>query len=148
MTKSIRRLQRKLIWKVGGIAAFVILRAVDLGLNVLGYRRLCSLLIKLSPHPDPNRVSLRRALKVAYLVEHAAVSPLAHTNCLRRSLTLWWFLRWFRLDSDIRIGINLNDGHAWVEHGGQIINDAPDTSSQYAVLYTNELSPEIVSRIS
>lgn len=143
-----RRLRRRTLWKLGEWIAFVTLRAVDLGLNTIGYRRLCALLIRLSPFPNPARVNLRRSLRVAYMVNRAAASPHAKANCLRRSLSLWWLLRWLRLDSDIRIGINLNDGHAWVEHGGHIINDAPNTSSRYTVLYTSELSPEIVSRIS
>ncbi len=41
------------------------------------------------------------------------------------------------IDGDLRIGVARDgdaiDGHAWVEYRGQVLNDAPDVATRFAV---------------
>jgi hypothetical protein len=134
------------VW-LGRFIALIVLHLISCGLNMMGYRRLCRLLMATSPAPNTKQVSLGRARMIARVVNRVAKSRYARMNCIRRSLALWWILRWVRLDSQVQIGINLDEGHAWVEHGGAVVNDRPETRSRYTVLYLNDLSPEVVSKL-
>jgi len=66
---------------------------------------------------------------------------------LRRSLTSWWLLRWQGIPSDIRIGVNMTSGHAWLEHHGYIVNDHPEVAKKFPIVYTDELTPEKLATI-
>lgn len=62
--------------------------------------------------------------------------PLYRPTCLPRSLVLWHMLRRHGTPAELLIGVRQADGdfvaHAWVEHGGKVINDAPDIAERYA----------------
>lgn len=62
--------------------------------------------------------------------------PLYRPTCLPRSLVLWHMLRRQGTPAELHIGVRKDDGefnaHAWVEHAGQVINDAPDVSERFA----------------
>lgn len=143
-----RRLPIRYQILTGRVLAAVLLKLIDTGLQRVGYRRLCRWLIRLSPKPVATRVDMPRARAIATIINQSAESPPVEVNCLRRSVALWYLLRWMRLPSAIRIGLNPDGGHAWVEHGNRVINDTSDVVSQYAILYGDELSPEVISRIS
>jgi hypothetical protein len=131
-------------WLGIGISA-VLLRLVDAGLRRSGYRAVCRWLLRWSPAPS-RTPDVLRARAFARVVNYTAARPHIQANCIRRSLVLWWLLRWARLSSQVRIGVNLDGGHAWVEHGGEVVNDAPEVAAQYAILYDDQLSPELMSR--
>lgn len=125
--------------------ALVLLKAIDISLRVLGYRRTCRCLLFCSPRPDPAITDFPRTIATARHVHRIVAHRLGNTPCLRRSLLLWWILRWRRIPSDLRIGVNRDGGHAWVEHHGQVVNDWADVAERYSVIYTDRLSPEGVS---
>ena len=68
---------------------------------------------------------------------HAAVgySPL-HYTCLEESLGLWYLLRKQGIVSTLRIGVRKADGrfeaHAWVEYGGEALNQPEAAHTHYA----------------
>jgi hypothetical protein len=129
------------------MGAGVALRLFDTGLKTIGYRRVCHILLRLSPPSTLARIDLFRAQAVAAIVNKIAQDSPRPMNCVRRSMVLWWMLRWLGLNSELKIGLNREKGHAWVEHAGRVINDSADVASQYAVLYEDELNPEVVGRI-
>ena len=74
-------------------------------------------------------------LEVARVVDMASrYTPVSNT-CLHRSLALWWLLRRRGFDSSLRLGMRRHDGrfeaHAWVEHGGVILNDHQAAAHDY-----------------
>ncbi|OQC17496.1 lasso peptide biosynthesis B2 protein [Candidatus Skiveiella danica] len=70
------------------------------------------------------------------LVNIAARYTLGPRTCLTRSLLLGWLLRRRGVESQLRIGVRLNQGrldaHAWVECEGVPVNDRPDVGAQFA----------------
>ena len=84
---------------------------------------------------------LEVARRIAWVVEAAARWGPWPANCLQRSVTLWWFLARRGIDSDLRIGVRRRPGatsggeldfHAWVEHGGVVLNDSPTIRRRFA----------------
>ncbi len=145
-----------LLWRIGLIVALVLLKLFDIAMLKFGYRRLCRWLIWVSPKPNPNRFNLRRAFVLGSLVNQAAENH-AFASCLRRSLVTWWIMRWANLPANLRIGMQLQDlaqpqamntqsqldrGHSWVEHGGQVINDQAEIASLYPIDFSDRLTPE------
>jgi hypothetical protein len=130
----------------GLLITVIVLTIVDVGLKTVGYRRTCQLLLRVSPQPQTTHPDFRRATAVRRVVDRVSEPPLINSSCLRRSLTLWWLLRWLNVSTQIRLGVNRDTGHAWVEHYGQVINDIPDISTHYLVVYSNELTPEVVGK--
>ena len=57
-------------------------------------------------------------------------------NCLVRSLTLWAMLLRRGLPTDVRVGFRKRDnrieGHAWIEHQGDPINETLTEARSYA----------------
>ena len=56
-------------------------------------------------------------------------------NCLSRSLALLYVLRARGHDAHLHLGVSLAAGsfaaHAWVTHGGTVLNDTQDVASRY-----------------
>lgn len=56
-------------------------------------------------------------------------------NCLSRSLALEYVLRARGHDAQLHLGVSRADGtfaaHAWVTHGGTVLNDTQDVASRY-----------------
>jgi hypothetical protein len=129
------------------IVVGILLKAVDIGLNRTTYRQVTWLLLRLSPQPDSNRQDFPHAFATGRLVNLVATNPKINATCLRRTLIAWWILRWRGIPSDVRIGINMTSGHAWLEHHGSVINDAPDVVVKYPITYADELTPERVAKL-
>jgi hypothetical protein len=57
------------------------------------------------------------------------------SNCLRRSLTLAYGLRWYGVAAELRIGVRRHQGqmesHAWLEWQGQVLGDRADIGQDY-----------------
>ena len=134
-------------WRLALVAVFFLLIAVDLGLRLMSYKRLCRWMIAFSPKPDPESVNMERARAYGRLVNKSA-RALPWVTCLRRSLATWWLMRWANLPSDVRIGVKLkagdNTSHSWVEHHGEVINDAPNIADLYSINFSDVLDPERV----
>jgi hypothetical protein len=128
--------------RVGSGIADLFLRIVDVSLNRFGYQRTCRWMLRFSPAPPPDRADPMRANAVAAVFLRAANCRQPPYNCLRHSLAIWWLLRWLRLPSQLRMGINLDQGHAWVEHHRLVLNDSLDVAGRYAVIYDERMSPE------
>jgi hypothetical protein len=90
--------------------------------------------------PDVEPAGIGALINVA-----GAHLPLPST-CLTRSLLLVWLLGRRGVRSELRIGVRMIEcgieSHAWVEHEGTPINDAPDVSERFAVF------DERLSRVS
>lgn len=58
-------------------------------------------------------------------------------NCLQRSMVLWAILRRHHIDAALRIGVAPPRGdagllfHAWLELGGEVINDSAQVTQMY-----------------
>lgn len=61
----------------------------------------------------------------------------AWTNCLKKSLVLWYLLRCQGIVSELRIGVRREQGefqaHAWVEYQGIVLNDTPNVRQHFAM---------------
>jgi hypothetical protein len=118
--------------------AYVALVAMDLGLRVLGYRRL---LERIERRPATAAISARRLLRArryAAWLERASRRHLVRARCLHRSLALHAWLRRKGLPSELRIGVRKEEGalraHAWVVLGGQVVNDREEVVAAFAPL--------------
>lgn len=69
------------------------------------------------------------------LVNRVAHHVLPPDNCLTRSLCLQWLLRRHGIDTELRLGVKLDEGqlhaHAWVEMGGHPVNDREDVAERF-----------------
>ncbi|PJF27237.1 MAG: hypothetical protein CUN53_04820 [Phototrophicales bacterium] len=137
-----------LLWRLGLAAAFLGLLIVEWLLRLFSYRRVCALLVMTSPRPDASRADRARALAYGRLINKAG-KRLPNITCLRRSLLVWWMLRWARLPSVLKIAVKHSGGttsHSWVEHDGIVINDAPDIALLYPIVFSDVLNPEELAR--
>ena len=128
------------------LAALVLLPLTALAVRLLGFRRWQAALGRgairpLSPQysGDQGGETMRlaaRARRSAWLVDVAARRGPWPANCLQRSMTLWYLLRRHGVASELCIGARKAgerfDAHAWVEWGGEVLNDAADVALTYA----------------
>ena len=144
--QEVRRLSWGERWLL--IETLVLLPLLDLGMRLLGLRRLRATLAWLAPAPGPAAASgpagLSQALAVANVVQRAAWhSPLGST-CLTRSLVLWWLLRRRGIAGELCIGVAKEaaqfQAHAWVECQGMVLNDDDQVRQRFAVL---DLGPDL-----
>jgi len=72
---------------------------------------------------------------VARTISAAARYGPWRANCLQHSLLLWWLLRRRGIAGDLRIGVCRVDrklqAHAWVEHGGRVLNARDDVGAYF-----------------
>ncbi|MBM2813159.1 MAG: hypothetical protein HW416_3918 [Chloroflexi bacterium] len=70
------------------------------------------------------------------MVEAAADRLLIGATCLPRAMTLWWLLRRYGVETDLRIGVRKQgpafQAHAWVEYGAVPLNDATNVTDRFA----------------
>jgi hypothetical protein len=130
------RTWRGLPWAQRGllVQAWLLLPLAALALRLLGYRRARALL--LPPMAAPLREDLPAAQSTARIVLSAARWSPVPATCLVRSLALSRLLRQQGLAAELRIGVARPDGqfaaHAWVEHGGAVLNDGQDVALRFA----------------
>lgn len=139
-------------WRIGLAVAYGLLVLVHWGLRHSSYRRMCRLLLSMSPTPNPSRRDVGRARALGRLVNQAALRYPAAT-CIRRSLVTWWLMRWSGLPSDLCTGVRFEQmpddepvsrhilGHMWLEHHGAVINDRLDIRSLHALDFSDDLDP-------
>lgn len=120
------------------MAAPLALPLTALALRRWGLRRVQATLAVRRPRSRPEIVNeSATARRIAWCVQVTAAYAPWPANCLQRSVVLWWFLLRRGIDSDLRIGVRRGDHgvldfHAWIEHGGEVINDRPAMRAVYA----------------
>ena len=118
--------------------AFFALPLVALGRRLFGMRRLQEFLVRTAA--GRRLPSAGDARSAAGLVAAAAGRlPLVTPTCLERSLALWWLLRRRGHEVELYVGVRpLADGveaHAWVESGGEVLNDRGDVKERFAAFH-------------
>jgi hypothetical protein len=119
------------------LQAAVFLLAIAAALHIMNFQQMRSLLARFSP--DPHEASgdaaMQKASVTSRLVQAAAGRMPFPITCLVRSTALWFMLRRQGIDSEIRIGVNQEDGafhaHAWVEIENTVLNDRADIHSRF-----------------
>ena len=115
------------------------------GVALFGFRRVHAVLARW-PRPRSTRFrtaedASARAQSAARVVAIAAGRGPVRATCLRRSLLLWWLLRWDGIETILRVGVNRDGGsfhaHAWVEYGGRPLNDAEDIALRFPAFERN-----------
>jgi len=86
--------------------------------------------------------NLTGAKVIARMVAVAAGHGIYRSNCLKQSLVLWWLLGRRGIHSEIKIGINRDgaeplEAHAWVECGGQALNETEDVQQRFSAFEPN-----------
>lgn len=108
------------------------LLATWLGLRLAGFRHWKSFLARLLPAKIASPVEAHSkiapsARRVSQLEMAAARNLPLRTNCLEQSLVLWWLLERRGIAAELRIGARRDadhlEAHAWVELGGQVLNE-------------------------
>jgi Transglutaminase-like superfamily len=116
------------------LEAAVALLLTRAGLRLVGFRLWKSALDwSLGGHKRracvPGLAALDAARAVARLEQAAARHILVDTNCLERSLVLWWLLERRGICARLRLGARTDQGHfeahAWVEACGVVLEDLP-----------------------
>ena len=113
-------------------------------LRLLGYRRTCRWLSRLSPEPTCDELGHRSFRWLRAVGRRDPGSGLAFGSCLELGLLRWWILRWFGVRADLQTGIRRNpDGgyyaHAWLVVGGHVVAEENRSVSEYVPLW-RELS--------
>ena len=129
------------------VVAMLLLPPFWIGLRVLGLSRFLTWLTR-SPVVVRAPRSREELAAIGALVNVAGNHVPFPSTCLTRSLVLKWVLRCRGVDSELRIGVRLNEGtfeaHAWVEHEGQPLNDAQDIAARFAA-FNEPLSDRLFS---
>ena len=132
----LRRLEKKLLF-----VSLLLLPLTALALRIIGFRRLKTALATLAPLqetglPRSTDSLMERAIVTEKIVRVAAWHGFYRSNCLHQSLVLWWLLRWQGLASQLRFGVNKDEGkfkaHAWIEILGTPLNESEDVYQRYA----------------
>jgi Transglutaminase-like superfamily len=125
-------------WGLSGYARGIVLEAAAgllvtrVGLRVAGFPRWRAALAWLTQGTAAPGSAGRAEIELARTVARWAAAAARHlpfsANCLDRSMTLWWLLRRRGIAADLRIGGRKENGrfeaHAWVELGGEALDDA------------------------
>jgi hypothetical protein len=120
------------------LRAFVALAAVDVRLRLFGFQRVIDSLDSSNAMPAPTDQDLHRARRYAFWLQAAGRHHVVRARCLHQSLALHGWLTAQGLSPDLRIGVRTDNrslvAHAWVELGGQVVNDRPDAVSAFTPL--------------
>jgi hypothetical protein len=115
-----------------------------LGLRCMGFSRLQAWLLKQSrPAYSLAGVDLTRVRLLGEAVNLAAKHTVLPVTCLTRSMLLHWLLHRRGVASELRIGVQITGGvfaaHAWVECGGEPVNDQSDIGAKFSA-FADDLS--------
>lgn len=121
------------------VQATVILTVVQLSLRAFGFRRVHAMASRAAPRSARiSDAAAARVQTIARVVDIASRHTLVATTCLHRALTLWWMLRRGGLDASLHLGTRkvgeAFEAHAWVEHGGLVVNDRDVVRNGYVPL--------------
>ena len=139
------------------LRAALILPLTEIGLRLFGFRRWKKLIEKFSlpahlPQSLPAGLQHEKAMRAVRAVRSVQLHGPTNPNCLERSMTLWWLLRRVGVDGELHIGARKEGGrfeaHAWVELGGQVLNDGAEVHQHYARFDAPIAASEADSRIA
>jgi hypothetical protein len=102
-----------------------------------GFERTLAWIQQRVEHLPADTATSIDAVKVAeYNVAMAAALYPARAQCLERSLALYYLLRRQHVAARYRQGARPYpfEAHAWIEYGGEIINDVPEHALMFASL--------------
>lgn len=122
------------------LQAWWLLLGVDLGLRLLPFRRLQSLLANHAPTAATAQWAGAAALigRLHWLVRLAGRNHLYPMTCLRRALALQRLLALHGVPAELRFGVQKENGgltaHAWLEYQGLPIGEPEVLTGRYAPL--------------
>lgn len=125
------------------VQAVVLLPLIGLALRTMGLRRTLSFLDRLAGSANVSAAGVASARRTERVVTWAARYGLVRGTCLTRSLALWCLLRRQHIAAALRIGVRREDAfeaHAWIEHQGRVLNDAPNVGERYR-LFAEVVTP-------
>ena len=89
-----------------------------------------------NPYDRAKRNMAKDAARIAHMVHAAARHGVVRPTCLESSLALWWLLGRQGIESSLRIGTRKTasglEAHAWVEFGGNALNETSGALPDYA----------------
>lgn len=120
----------------------ILLGVCSVSLQGLGFQRTARWIEKVARPRHPGQLTDAQQAEERIRIGRRLLQITAHRGpvralCLSRSLTFWWYLRSLGIDSTLRIGVRPSPGgnplqaHAWVERGGQIINDSEEHCREF-----------------
>ena len=125
------------------LQAACLLPLIDLGLRLVSFSRLHSVLLRTAR--GRGRRPALEPTAIAKLVNIAARRGAWRVGCLRESMTLWWLLRRGGIDGNLRVGVRGRqddlEAHAWVELDGRPLNDRRDVRALYATFPRDLAAP-------
>jgi hypothetical protein len=129
--------------------AVILLPLVRWSLRLRGYGKTLSSLQKRAHSRAASletRPEMREAVQLTCRMMRAAVRySLVQFTCLEESLTLWFLLREQGIPACLRIGVRKGieefEAHAWVEYGGEALNQLETLHHHYAAFDQELLEP-------
>ena len=129
--------------------AVLLLPLVRWSLRLRGYgKTLTSLQRRVRPRATGLESSpeVKEAVQFTCRMLRAAVRySLVQFTCLEESMTLWYLLREQGITACLRIGVRKEneefEAHAWVEHGGEALNQLEALHHHYAAFDQELLEP-------
>jgi hypothetical protein len=120
--------------------AAILLPLVRWSLRLRGYGKTFTTLqrrIQFQARETESRPASREAVQATCRMVRAALHySLTQFTCLEESLTLWYLLRKQGIPACLRIGVRKEsekfEAHAWVEHGGEALNQDEAIHRHYA----------------
>ncbi len=126
---------RKLFFRAAAWLAFVVM-----SLRTRGYKKTQAWLQKRLESRNATALDAgsigELVHKTCRMVRAAQRHGLTRSTCLEESLALWYLLGRQNISSRIRIGVRKQAGkfeaHAWVEYGGEALNQSEELHRHYA----------------
>lgn len=121
------------------LLALILTPAIALGLRLFGLRRVQNVLARGKPVIRAGATigdDSRRAAEAARLVAAAARHGPYRASCLPVALALGWLLQRQGIRTQLRLGVRKAaarlEAHAWIEHQGVPLIDAPEIHDRFA----------------
>ncbi|HET7108313.1 MAG TPA: lasso peptide biosynthesis B2 protein [Candidatus Acidoferrum sp.] len=133
--RALDRASRRIFWRAAILLPLVrgSLRSRGYGKTFSSLQRRAQSQIKTTGNPIESREDVQRTCRMVCAA--LRYSPVQYT-CLEESLTLWYLLRGQGIPACLRIGVRKENGkfeaHAWVEYGGEALNQDEAFHSHYA----------------
>jgi len=127
--------------KLDFLGALVLLPLIRTSLKLRGFQKTQEFLQRHAGGPlrqcgESDARTDAQARQTSRMVLAAARTFPAQSNCLERSLTLWWLLARRGFASQLRIGARKTgekfEAHAWVERNGEAMGEPEGTHLHYA----------------
>jgi hypothetical protein len=116
----------------------IALPVIEVSLKLLGFKTISRILLSwpkvVIASSNSADAEVERQARILSIVKHNHPLP---GKCLSQSLALWWSLRRFRIESDLRIGFCKENSqflsHAWVEYKGKPLVNAEGVRDRFVV---------------